>query len=192
MFQNRVLSEKFEVEGVETLVNRQKSLDKLGELSTLSDNQQFGQVVAQVARAGLPDDFETFEKLFDPIEVEFRKAFAIPSKRPGGARSMGTGFVLHKNIKSYKSTVKGAYEHGVELLDAAGVPRSRKDISDDIKAAKQPKDTEEKLMGAVEMYAKLRDEAVNTDPRTIDADNRLINYLRANGYNVEAKVAAAA
>ena len=192
MFGNKVLSDKFTVEPVDVLIQRQQSMDKLGELSELANQQQFGQVVAHVAKVGLPDDFESFEKLFEPVELAIRTAFAIPSKRPGGTRSKGTGYILPKAVKSYKSIIKGAYEYGVELLDATGMPRSSGDIREDIAAAKPVKDAEDKLMGAVEMLIKLRDASLHSDPRFVDAENRLINYLKGAGYDIETKIAEVA
>lgn len=189
---NRVLNEKFEREGSDTFIARFKSMDTLKELNEKADEQQFGQFVAAVAAVGLPDEFETFEKLLEPLEVEIRKALALPSKRPGGARSKGTGYILHPTFKSYKSTVKGAYEFGVELLDAAGMPRSRNNITDDIKKGKPVKDAEDKVMGAVETYIKIDESCNQSDARTVDAENRMLNYLRAKGYTITVAADAAA
>lgn len=184
MARNTVLSEKFEVESEETFIARLKSIDTAKQLGDQAEDKNWKQLIARAAFGGLPNTVEDAKIKLADLEVRVRTEFALPSARPGGARSKGTGFKLHPTFKSYMSTVKTAFEYDVELLDADGMPRSRSDIIDECDANKPIKNPEEKVMGAVETLIKIRDACSNADPLTIDADNRLINWLQAKGYSV--------
>lgn len=184
MARNTTLSERFEVEGEETFVARFKSIDTATELSKQAVDKNWKQLVARAAFGGLPNVVADVEVKLAALEVKVREAFALPSTRPGGTRSKGTGFKLHPTYKSYLSTVRAAYEYDVELLDADGMPRSRDDITTECNEKKPVKNPEEKVMGAVETLIKIRDACNDADPQTIDADNRLINWLTAKGYSV--------
>jgi hypothetical protein len=105
---------------------------------------------------------------------------------------MGTGYVMPKTPKTYKHFMKRAVEEGIDLLDAAGVPFDLSNIKEKLDETKTPKSNEEKLLGAVELYTKLRDKCADRHPCTIDADNVLLNYLRARGYDISVSAAAAA
>lgn len=190
---NKQLSDKVEVPQNDTLVNILKSAGKADELAEVGRGKVWTGTVAKIAAAGVPDDLETAYKRIEDLEIAIRVGLAIPSARPGGARSMGTGFKLDPTFKAYKSVIKGAYENGVELLDAAGVPRSYSDITDDIKEAKAlVKEDEDKIAGCVDTLIKVHAKCNPADPRTVDADNTLLNWLRARGYEVTFPVPAAA
>ena len=176
-----ILSDKFEIEPDETVVSRFEVMGKLKSGHSDLDGNQWQQIAARYCFGGVPPALEDGLRKLEPLEIAVRLGLGRPSERPGGKRSLGTGMTLDENFKSYKSTLKGAAEFGVQLLDATGMPRSRNDISDDIKNAKPPKDPEEKLMGAAEMFIKLHDHCDPKDPRTVDAVNHLVNWLEAKG-----------
>lgn len=172
-----VLSDKFDLEPDEKVVSRFKLMGDIKGSHDAADGHQWGQVVGRVAFGGVPTNADDAFKKIESLEIEVRKALGKASERPGGKRSLGTGKTLDPNFKSYKSTLKGAFEHSIQILDAVGMPRSRNDISDDIAAAKPIKDAEDKLMGAVETLIKIHNSCDPKDPRTVDAMNRLTNWL---------------
>lgn len=183
---SRVLSDEFVLDPPETYVSRLGTMKKGAELAEVLGKTQWAQTVGWVTKLGMPANFEEAEKRLMDIEIKVRNELGEASERPGGKRSLGTGKTLDPNFKSYKSTLKGAFEHNVQILDAVGMPRSRNDISDDIKNAKPVKDAEEKLLGAVEMLWKIYDSCNASDPRTVDAMNALINGLESRGYTLKA------
>lgn len=150
------------------------------------DAEKYNQFVGPMAFGGLPENYEDAIKKIDKIEEIIRTTYAIPSKRPGGARSKGTGYVMPDTFKAYKSTVKRAYENGVELLDADGWVRPRNQVESDLKAirenAAEAKAPEDKLMPMVTSLLAVLDKCEATDPRTVDAVNALLNGLKAKGW----------
>ena len=173
-FHNRVLSDKVEVESLETMIARQKQIDRSGELSDMAKENQWVQVVSQVAKLGLPENFADFETLFEPVEIGFRNELGTPSKRPEGKRSKGTGKTLPADIKTYKSVIKGAYDWSVELLDAAGVPRPLNAVRNDVAEAKPPKDPEEKVENAAQTFIKIHSACKDSDPRDAAAEATIV------------------
>lgn len=187
LMQNTVLSPTVEVEADEKVISILKSVDTTANVGETLSGKVWTQIVARTAFCGVPSTFEDAETKLNALEIAVRKEFAIPSARPGGKRSMGTGYKLHPLFKSYKSTLKGAFEQGVEILDAAGVPRSRGDVSEDIKKAKHvDKSDAEKFAHATDTWCSLFDLAESSDPLTVDAVNRVINKLIAAGYKLAA------
>jgi len=180
-----ILSDKFELEPDEKVVSRFKLMGDIKGSHDAAESHQWGQLAGRVMFGGRPPTFEAACKKIEVLEIEVRNALGKASERPGGKRSLGTGKTLDPNFKSYKSTLKGAFEHDIQILDAVGMPRSRNDISDDIAAARPVKDAEEKLMGAVETVIKIHDNCDPNDPRTVDAVNRMVNWLKAKGLVAE-------
>jgi hypothetical protein len=176
-----ILSDKFELEPDEKVVSRFKLMGDIKGSHDAAEGHQWGQIVGRVAFGGVPTSVDDAFKKIEALEIEVRNALGKASERPGGKRSLGTGKTLDPNFKSYKSTLKGAFEHSVQILDAVGMPRSRNDISDDIAAAKPVKDAEDKLMGAVDTLFKIYESCDKADPRTVDAMNVLINRLQSEG-----------
>jgi hypothetical protein len=183
MLGNVILNDGFVVEPDEKIVSYLKSSDSMETLGEAVKGKAWEQTIAKQAFGGLPLTFEEAETKLHDLELAVRTEFAIPSARPGGARSKGTGYKLHPTFKSYKSTIKGAYEHGVELLTADGMPRSRGDVAEDIKIAKTVEKTEgEKLTTATNTWIAIYDKCVLSDPAVIDAINTIVNRLRADGH----------
>jgi hypothetical protein len=184
MIANKVLNEEF-AKNLRDLEQNKTLWQMIGQSDATSealDGQAWQQTIGQVAKMGVPNEFETANKFLEPLEKVVRETLAIPSERPGGKRSLGTGYALHPTFKSYKSTIKGAIENGVELLDAIGVPRSRGDVSNDIKLAKQvDKSDEEKLGSATDTWLAIYAKCADTDPLTIDAVNKMLNALKGRG-----------
>ena len=184
MIANKVLNEEFAQHLRDAEAN--KALwQMIGQSDTTIkalDGEAWQQTVGQVAKMGVPADYDSAENFLAPLEKIVRETLAIPSERPGGKRSKGTGFALHPTFKSYKSTIKGALDNGVELLDAIGVPRSRGDVSADIKVAKQvDKTDEEKLGSATDTWLAIYGKCSDSDPLTIDCVNKMLNALKGRG-----------
>jgi hypothetical protein len=189
---NRILNESVIPEDADKVVALIKGIDANETFSDTIRGKVWLNIVAQAGQGGLPDGFEDFEKKFEPFEIKLREGTAIPSKRPGGARSKGTGYVLHPTLKSYKSTIKGAYEHNVELLDASGNVRSRDDVSEDIKAAKATDKTpEEKLVAVTGTWLKLFADCDKSDASTIGSLKLILDAARDAGLVTDSTVLAA-
>ena len=190
--ENRLLNVEFVVEDNDKVVSIIKSIKDATSFNEILTGKGWEQTVARAAeKGGLPLTFEEAEQKVAELEKDIRMKMAIPSARPGGARSKGTGFKLDPTFKSYKSTIKGAFETGEELLDANGVPRSRNDVSDDIKDARAGgKSDNEKLDGAtttwLALFAKCPD-----DPVTKATVKRIVDALYDRGYTTETVVLAA-
>jgi hypothetical protein len=182
MARNTQLSDKFAIESEEQFIARIKSIDMAKDLGDQADDKNWKQLVARAAFGGLPTSVDDTKKKLESLEIKIRSEFALVSARPGGARSKGTGYKLHPTFKSYMSTVKAAFEYDVELLDADGMPRSRKDIDDDCSKSRPVKNPEEKVLGALETYIKIRDACSSTDPLTVAADDTLTTWLASRGY----------
>ena len=178
------LSDTFTLDPEETIVSRFGTMKKGAELAEMLGATQWSQTIGYVAFGGVPSSADEAFKKLEGLEIKIRNELGEASERPGGKRSLGTGKTLDPNFKSYKSTLKGAFEHKVQILDAVGMPRSRNDIINDIKAAQPVKDAEDKLMGAAETFIKLDNNSDQGDPRTVDAHNHLLNYFRSKGYTI--------
>jgi hypothetical protein len=175
---NTVLSESFTLEPPAKVMEYLKSSDSSADVAEILNEKAWEQVVATLAFGGLPGTPEECFNKLESLEVDVRNYFALKSDRPGGARSKGTGFKLHPTFKSYKSTIKGAIEQGVELLNAAGVPRSRTDVTNDIKDAKHvEKAPSEKLTGATATWLALYDQCDPNDPAVIALVNQIADKV---------------
>ncbi len=173
---NVTLSETFTVEGNDKVIEYLKTADSTGEVVNILDRKAWDQTVAKLAFGGLPTTADEAFKKMDDLEVAIRNHFALKSERPGGARSKGTGFKLHPTFKSYKSTIKGALDASVELLDAAGVPRSRGDIANDIKEARHvDKTPEEKLTQATATWLAIYANCEATDPAVLALVKQIVD-----------------
>lgn len=183
---NRELSAEFTLEDDDYIIDRLKVMDKSDENQKNLDGQAWAQMVARVAFGGLPSSEEEALNKLEKLEIKVRTDMAIPSKRPGGTRSKGTGFILHPKFKSYKSTLKGAYETEVEILDANGIPRSRDAISDDIKAARAGSKTpEEKFANACQTLLNLYRAASKKDTLVIGSIETVLKEFEADGFTLE-------
>jgi hypothetical protein len=165
MLHNTILSESFVIEDNAKVVDYLTNLDSMTATGAILDGKGWENTAARVAFGGIPEDLADALKKLDDLEVDVRNHFKIPSKRPGGDRSKGTGFQLHKNFKAYKSTIKGALEAGVELLTAAGLPRPRSEVQNDIKEAKaNVKTPEQKLAQATSTWLAIYANCDQNDP----------------------------
>lgn len=180
------LSDAFTLDPEDTIVSRFGTMKKGAELAEMLGATQWSQTIGYVAFGGVPTSADEAFKKLEGLEIKIRNELGEASERPGGKRSLGTGKTLDPNFKSYKSTLKGAFEHKIQILDAVGMPRSRNDINNDIKAAQPIKDAEDKLMGAVDTLFKIYENCDQKDPRTVDAMNALINGLESRGYSLKA------
>jgi hypothetical protein len=175
MLHNVMLNESYTVEDNAKVIEYLKTADSTSEVADILQGKAWQQTVAHLAYpGGIPEKTEDAFAKLEALETDVRTAFAIPSKRPGGARSKGTGFALHGTFKAYKSVIKGALENGVELLDAAGTPRSKKDVTDDIAKSKvSVKSPLEKLTGATSTWLAIYDGCDPNDPGVIALVNMI-------------------
>jgi hypothetical protein len=189
---NIELNSKVELEGEDVFITRLKSIDTAKSLSDGASDKNWKQLIARIAWAGLPVDADSAEAKIEPLEIKIRAELAIPSERPGGKRSKGTGFKLHPTFKSYLHTVRSAYEHGVELLDGDGFPKSRDEVINGVKESKTAKNPEEKVLGCFDTFAKVYDKCDPSHANTMAAESAVVAWVEARGYKVEVPVSAAA
>lgn len=185
---NVTLSESFSVEDNAKVIEYLKTADSSTEVVNILDGKAWQQTIGKLAFGGLPVTVEDAFKKLDALEIDVRNSFALKSDRPGGARSKGTGFKLHPTFKSYKSTIKGALENAVELLDAAGMPRSRGDVAKDIADSRHvDKSPEEKLTQATATWLAIYANCNQTDPAVMALVTQIAD---ATGMEVPAAAAA--
>jgi hypothetical protein len=165
---NTTLNEEFVLEDNAKFIAYLSTADNEANVIDILNQKAWGQLVARIAFGGIPEQLPDALAKLEALEVDVRNHYALPSARPGGARSKGTGFKLHPTYKSYVSTIKGAIDNSVELLDAVGMPRSRGDVSDDIKAAKHVEKTpEEKLTQATATWLTIYADCNAADPAVL-------------------------
>lgn len=182
MIVNRMLNEAFPLRSDEANATLWEMIGESETTSKALDGEAWKQTIGAVAFGGVPDVAEVALDKLGHLEVVVRETRKIPSERPGGKRSKGTGYALDPLFKSYKSTIRGAILNGVELLDAVGMPRSRGDVSEDIKQAKVvEKSDEEKLGTATDTFLAIYGKCADTHPLTVDAVNKIVNALVARG-----------
>jgi hypothetical protein len=189
---NIELNSKVELEGEDVFITRIKSIDTAKSLGDAASDKNWKQLVARLAWAGLPLDADTAEAKLEPLEIRIRAEMAIPSERPGGKRSKGTGFKLHPTFKSYLSTVRSAYDAGVELLDGDGFPRSRDEVINGVKESKTAKNPEEKVLGCFDTFTKVYDKCDPSHANTLAAESAVVAWIEARGYEVLIEVKPAA
>jgi hypothetical protein len=192
MIVNRMLNETFPIRNDEQNAALWEMIGESENTNKALDGEAWKQTLAAIAFGGIP---ETADKALDKLahlEKLVRETRKIPSERPGGKRSMGTGYALDPLFKSYKSTIRGAILNGVELLDAVGMPKSRPEVTEAVKQAKVVEKTDEEKLGSLTdswlaVYAKCAD----GHPLTVDAVNKLINALSGRGALPETMAEAA-
>jgi hypothetical protein len=180
---NRTINPDFVSKGVEGMLElisaKERGEDATGKL----DNSAFQQAVDSYARIGIDYDTKEFPNLAK-WEAAVRIKAGVESKRAGGKRSLGTGYIMPKTPKTYKHYMREAVLRGVELIDSDGNPREFCDVKDDLKKSKDPKTPEERIMNTLTSYCKLRENCTEGDARVVAADEYLVNWMRDRGYSV--------
>ena len=188
---NRIVNPDFNAKGIEGMLEliaaKERGEDATGKL----ENSAWQQGTTSYAKLGIDTNTEEFPHLMQ-WEQDVRNKAGIESKRAGGKRSLGTGFIMPKTPKSYKHYMREAVLRGVELLDSDGNPRDFADVKADIAASKDPKTPEERIMNSLTAYCKLRENCTDADSRVMAADLYLVDWLRDRGYTVSVPHAAAA
>lgn len=154
-----------------------------GGLKTL-DGALWKDVVSQVAFGGLTDDADAMLSRLSTFEAAASEAHGVKRERAARKGVASTDYVVPPTFKSYKSTIKGAIENGVELLDANGFPRSRNDVTEDLKNAKSvasEKTEEEKLGTMTDSWLAVYGKCDRSNPLFVDAVNKIINRLAGDG-----------
>ena len=191
MIVNRVLNPAIEVKDRTTFGRIWTNLEKLGEGVDTLAGAMWADVVARVAFGGITDTIEDNLNRLSEYEEEACVAHGVPRKRAARKGVAATDFVVPPTFKSYKSTIKGALEHGVELLDANGMPRSRSDVADDLAEAKKViKSDEEKLANATDTWLAIFAKCNAGDMGVVQCVRRIIEQAEAAGLTAKLPLTA--
>jgi hypothetical protein len=179
---NRVLNPTFEIKDADTFGKTWGNLERLGSGIEALDGQAWKDTLAIVALGGLTDDASAMLARLSDYERVACESHGVPRKRKARAGVADTPFTVPPLFKSYKSTIKGAIEAGVELLDANGMPLSRDVITKAIAEAKKvDKSDEEKLGPVTDTWLTVFGKCDQDHPLTVDAVNKIINALNERG-----------
>lgn len=192
MLKNRTINAEVEWKGYDHFKEVCEAIDRSVTVQDGLTERAWNQFVTGYAtKFGIDTDIDKKPNLVEHEKL-VRVTFGEKSKRPGGKKSLGTGYTMPKTPKTYLHWVRKALDSEVELLDADGNPRELAHVKKDLDDQKVPRTPDERGMAALEAFIKTRDAMTDGSDATVDVDNRLINWMKARGYDVTVQAAAAA